>query len=155
MKRLIMSRLIRISTVCHAVLDFWLRPLFAAMNVSKTINGMKERPFQKPRSKSGTVNTVYFASLWPQLCMCAWNFRHFIWYDLYARVKRKRAFKHAQNVRIHITLHMRKVSSGHLLSIETFCSSQWFCSNGDNLHEMSKSVAQENMKNIINVSSTE
>ena len=28
------------------------------------------------------------------------------------RVKRKGAFKHAQNVRIHIILHMRKVSSG-------------------------------------------
>ena len=34
-------------------------------------------------------------------------------------VKRQSAFEHAQNVRIHITLHMRNVSSGHLLSIET------------------------------------
>ena len=42
------------------------------------------------------------------------------------RVKRKSAFKHAQNVRIHIILHMRRVSSGHLLSIETFYSNQWF-----------------------------
>ena len=35
------------------------------------------------------------------------------------RVKRQSAFEYAQNVRIHITLHMRNVSSGHLLSIET------------------------------------
>ena len=38
------------------------------------------------------------------------------------RVKRKSAFEHAQNVRIHIILHMRRVSSGQLLSIETFYS---------------------------------
>ena len=43
------------------------------------------------------------------------------------RVKRKAAFKHAQHSQIHIFLHMRKVSSGHLLFIETFCSLQWFC----------------------------
>ena len=42
-------------------------------------------------------------------------------------VKRKSAFEHAQNVRIHINMHMRKLSSGHLLSIETFYSIQWFC----------------------------
>ena len=36
------------------------------------------------------------------------------------RVKRKSVFEHAQNVRIPIILHMRKVSSGHLLYIETF-----------------------------------
>ena len=30
------------------------------------------------------------------------------------RAKRKSAFEHAQNVWIHIILHMRKVSSGHL-----------------------------------------
>ena len=33
--------------------------------------------------------------------------------------KRKFAFEHAQNVRNHI-LHMRKDSSGHLISIEAF-----------------------------------
>ena len=38
-------------------------------------------------------------------------------------VKRKSAFEHAQNVRIH--LRMRKISSGHLLSIETFYSTQY------------------------------
>ena len=32
-----------------------------------------------------------------------------------------------QNVRIHIILHMREVSSGHLLSIETSRRIQWFC----------------------------
>ena len=36
------------------------------------------------------------------------------------------AFEHVQNVRIHIILHMRQVSSGHLLSIETFYSIQWY-----------------------------
>ena len=39
------------------------------------------------------------------------------------RVKRKRAFEHAQNVQNHIILHLRKVSAGHLL-IETFYCSQ-------------------------------
>ena len=34
----------------------------------------------------------------------------------WAASSEKSAFEHAQNVRIHI-LHMRKVSSGHLLSI--------------------------------------
>ena len=37
-------------------------------------------------------------------------------------VKRKSAFEHTQNVRIHIILHMRKVSPVHLLSTETFKS---------------------------------
>ena len=32
------------------------------------------------------------------------------------RAKRKSVFEHAQNVRIHISLHMRKVSSRPLLS---------------------------------------
>ena len=41
------------------------------------------------------------------------------------RIKRKSAFEHAQNAQIHIILHMRKVSSGHLLSIEIFCSIKW------------------------------
>ena len=35
-------------------------------------------------------------------------------------IKQKSASEHAQNVRIHIILHMPKVSAGHLLSIETF-----------------------------------
>ena len=33
----------------------------------------------------------------------------------------------AQNVRFHIVLRMRKVSSGHLLPSETFYSIKWFC----------------------------
>ena len=37
---------------------------------------------------------------------------------------KKNVFEHAQNVRILIILHMRKVSSGHLLSIETLYSIQ-------------------------------
>ena len=37
--------------------------------------------------------------------------------DKCGHVKWKRVFEHAQNVQIHIILHMRKVSSGHLLSI--------------------------------------
>ena len=41
--------------------------------------------------------------------------------------KRKSPFKHAQTVRIHIILDMRKILSGHLLSIETFYIIQWFC----------------------------
>ena len=38
------------------------------------------------------------------------------------RAKQKSAFEHEQKVRIHIILHMRKVSSGHLLSIDAFYS---------------------------------
>ena len=38
------------------------------------------------------------------------------------RFKRKSTLEHAQNVRIHIILRIRKVSSGSLLSIDTFCS---------------------------------
>ena len=44
-----------------------------------------------------------------------------------SRIKRKRAFEHAQNVRIHIILRLRKVSSGHLLSIVTLSCIQEFC----------------------------
>ena len=36
------------------------------------------------------------------------------------RIKRKSAFEHAQNVRIHVILRMRKVWSGLLFSIDTF-----------------------------------
>ena len=43
-------------------------------------------------------------------------------------VKPKSAFDHA---RIHIILHMRRVSSGHLLSIETFCNIQWLFADGE------------------------
>ena len=39
-------------------------------------------------------------------------------------VKWKRAFDNVQNVRIQIILRMRKVSSGPLFSIHTFCSIQ-------------------------------
>ena len=39
-------------------------------------------------------------------------------------VKGKLTFEHAQNNLIHTTLHMREVSSGHLLSVETFYSIQ-------------------------------
>ena len=46
----------------------------------------------------------------------------------FGRVKRKgEPFKYAQNARIHIIPHMRKVSSEHLLSIETVYSIQRFC----------------------------
>ena len=38
------------------------------------------------------------------------------------RAKRKSAFEHAQNVRIHIILRMLNVSSGPLFSIHTLCS---------------------------------
>ena len=44
--------------------------------------------------------------------------------DNIGRVKRKSVFEHAKNIRRHVILHMRKVSSGHLLSIETFYSIQ-------------------------------
>ena len=37
------------------------------------------------------------------------------------RVKRTSAIEHAQNAQIQIILRMRKVSSGHLLYIRTFC----------------------------------
>ena len=40
------------------------------------------------------------------------------------RAKWKCAFEHAQYMRIHITLHMHNVLSGHLLFIETFYSIQ-------------------------------
>ena len=39
---------------------------------------------------------------------------------------RKRTFEHAQDMQIHIILHVREVTSGPLLSIETFCSIRWF-----------------------------
>ena len=39
-------------------------------------------------------------------------------------VKRKRAFEHAQNVRIHIILRMRMVSSVPLQYIDTFYGSR-------------------------------
>ena len=42
-------------------------------------------------------------------------------------VKQKSAFEHAQNVHIQIIPHMHKLSSGPLLSIDTFCNIQWFC----------------------------
>ena len=43
------------------------------------------------------------------------------------RVKQNSAFDHAQNEWIHIILHMRKVSSGHLPSTEIFYSIKCFC----------------------------
>ena len=46
--------------------------------------------------------------------------------DNVGRIKRKSAFEHAQNVRIHIIRCMHKVSSGSLFSIDTFYSIQWF-----------------------------
>ena len=48
------------------------------------------------------------------------------WKSLFynGRVKRKSAFSHAK-MHIQIILRMRKVSSGHLLSIHTFCSIQY------------------------------
>ena len=41
-----------------------------------------------------------------------------------SRARRKSALGHAQNVRIYIILRMRKVLSGHLVSIDTFYSFQ-------------------------------
>ena len=35
--------------------------------------------------------------------------------------------KLCSNMQIHIILHMRKVSSGHLLSTEAIYGIQWFC----------------------------
>ena len=43
MRRLVTSRLIRIYTVCHSVIDFWLKPLFATMDVYKLSDVMGER----------------------------------------------------------------------------------------------------------------
>ena len=43
-----------------------------------------------------------------------------------ARLKRKSAFEHALTVRIHIILHMRKVSSG-LFLLFAIHNIQWFC----------------------------
>ena len=45
----------------------------------------------------------------------------------WAASSEKSASKYVQKVRIHIILHMRKVSSGPLLSIHTLCSIQCFC----------------------------
>ena len=50
-----------------------------------------------------------------------------------SHVKRKRSFEHAQNVRIRIIMHMRKVSSWHLLFNDTFQSVQWFHSQTANV----------------------
>ena len=47
------------------------------------------------------------------------------------QVKRKSAFKYAQNAQIQIILRMRKVSSGPLLDIRTFCNTQWFFSHSE------------------------
>ena len=44
---------------------------------------------------------------------------------LLGHVKQKRVFKYAQKVWIYIILCMRKVSSGPLLSIDTFYCIQW------------------------------
>ena len=38
------------------------------------------------------------------------------------RIKRKRAFEHAQNAKIESILRMYKVLSGPLISFLTFCS---------------------------------
>ena len=43
------------------------------------------------------------------------------------RVKQKGALEYAQSMQIQIILCMNKVSSGPLLSIHTFFSSQRFC----------------------------
>ena len=41
---------------------------------------------------------------------------YYSFYKLLGRIKRKSDIKLAQNVKIHIILHMREVSSGNLLS---------------------------------------
>ena len=47
--------------------------------------------------------------------------------DLVHVVKRNKYFVHVQIARIQVTLRMRKVSSGPLFSIHTFCNIQWYC----------------------------
>ena len=49
MRQLITSRLIWICTVCHSVIDFRLKPLFASMDVSNFIDG--KSPLQKLRGE--------------------------------------------------------------------------------------------------------
>ena len=74
------------------------------------------------RSQSGHSTTE-------PLCRC------FLWRnkkDISIYLMKKAAYlllcsKHAQNVWIHIILHMRKISSSHLLSTETFYGIQSFC----------------------------
>ena len=39
LRQLVMSWLIRIYTVCHSIIDFWLKPLFATMSLSKFRDG--------------------------------------------------------------------------------------------------------------------
>ena len=50
-----------------------------------------------------------------------------VWSGLSLSAYVRICFLIAHNVRVHIILYMRKVSTGHLLSNETFYSSQWFC----------------------------
>ena len=47
--------------------------------------------------------------------------------DEIGRAKRNRVFEHAHNAQIQSILRVRKISSGILLSIHTFCTIQWFC----------------------------
>ena len=49
------------------------------------------------------------------------------YHDYLDQIKRNSAFEHAQIVWIHIILHKRSLSSGHLLSAETFDSIQRVC----------------------------
>ena len=54
------------------------------------------------------------------------SWRWLIWlYVVLSHVNWNSVYEHAQNIQIQINLHMRKVSSGHLLSVETFNSIQW------------------------------
>ena len=68
---------------------------------------------------------IYFYFLkvsYPIFNPCVWMMLNMV----RVNVKRKSAFKHVQNVRIHIIVAVRKVSSGLLLCIETFYSIQWY-----------------------------
>ena len=57
---------------------------------------------------------------------CIATARHFLWfitkYTTWAASNETHAFEFAQNVRIHVILCMRKVSSGPLFSVSTSCS---------------------------------
>ena len=48
----------------------------------------------------------------------------YVSYNIWAAPCVKGVFEHAQNVQIQILMHMRKMSSGPLLSIYLFCSIQ-------------------------------
>ena len=103
-----------------------------------------------------TANRQLWAMTWGKGVLIIWAIHHFskqLWYEehvkdfsfigirgrrqrlenvfffiiIWALSSKKKAFEHAQKVQTRIILHMCKVSSMHLLFIETFYSIQWFC----------------------------